>query len=55
MTTRVFRGPAPDGYGDARDTPASEQLVPLFAPKEFSLRLEDLDIEDLDIEDLDIA
>jgi Uma2 family endonuclease len=49
MTTRVFREPAPDGYGEVREYPASEPLVPLFAPMEFSLRLEDLDIEDLDI------
>jgi len=44
LTTRVFRDPAPDGYRDARDASASERLTPLVAPKEFALRLDELEI-----------
>jgi Uma2 family endonuclease len=42
LTTRVFRGPAEDGYGEARDLAASGLLSPHFAPQEFALRLDEL-------------
>ncbi len=45
LTARVFREPADDGYRDARDCGASERLVPLLAPEEFALRLDELDVE----------
>ena len=42
MTTRVFRSPSPDGYGDVRDAKASEEIAPLLAPGELALRLQGL-------------
>jgi Uma2 family endonuclease len=45
LTTRIFREPAADGYRDARDYPATERLVPLFAPEAFAVRLDELEIE----------
>jgi len=42
MTTRVFRDPSPEGYGEPRDYKASETVKPLFAPKELALRLNGL-------------
>jgi len=42
LTTRVFREPSEDGYGDARDLAASEVLLPLLAPPAFALRLDEL-------------
>jgi Uma2 family endonuclease len=44
LTTRIFRGPAADGYRDMRDFGASDRLVPLFAPEAFALRMEELDL-----------
>jgi Uma2 family endonuclease len=45
MTTRVFRAPSEDGYVEKRDFSASDRLVPLFAPPEFALALEELELE----------
>ena len=45
LTTRVFREPGADGYAQTRDFGASEQIVPLLAPEEFALRLDQLEIE----------
>ncbi len=42
LTTRVFRQPAADGYGEVRDFTAAERIVPLFAPEDFALRLDEL-------------
>ena len=39
-TTRTFR--APSGYSEKRDYRATEQIMPLFAPAEFALRLDEL-------------
>jgi hypothetical protein len=44
LTTRVFREPAADGYAQARDFGAKDQLVPLFAPEAFALTLEELEL-----------
>jgi Uma2 family endonuclease len=41
-TTRTFAAPAERGYGDTRDYRASDRIVPLFAPAEFALRLDEL-------------
>jgi Uma2 family endonuclease len=45
MTTRVFRAPAEKGYVEKCDFRASDRLVPLFAPTEFALALEELELE----------
>jgi Uma2 family endonuclease len=42
LTTRVFREPGADGYGEARDSTATELIPPLFAPEAFALRLNEL-------------
>ena len=42
LTTRVFREPAANGYGEMRDFAASDLLAPLFAPPAFALRLDEL-------------
>jgi Uma2 family endonuclease len=42
LTTRVFREPSENGYGEARDFAASDLLCPLFAPPAFALRLDEL-------------
>ena len=44
LTTRVFREPAAEGYGETRDHQASERIVPLLAPESFALRLGELEI-----------
>lgn len=44
MTTRTFRGPSESGYAETRDFRASEPVVPLFAPAEFALRLDELEL-----------
>ena len=44
LATRVFRAPAPSGYGETRDFGAAERLVPRFAPDVFALRLDELEI-----------
>jgi Uma2 family endonuclease len=41
-TTRTFRAPSETGYGETRDYRAAEQIVPLFAPAEFALRLDEI-------------
>jgi Uma2 family endonuclease len=41
-TTRTFRAPSETGYGETRDYRATERIVPLFAPAEFALRLDEL-------------
>jgi Uma2 family endonuclease len=45
LTIRVFREPAADGYRDALDFGASVELTPVYAPKIFALRLEELELE----------
>ncbi len=45
LTARTFRAPSETGYGETRDFPASDRIVPLFAPEVFALRLEELEIE----------
>jgi len=44
LTTRVFREPSADGYGDTRDFRGPDRLVPLFAPEAFALRLDELEL-----------
>ena len=44
MTTRVFWEPSEDGFVEKRDFRASNRLVPLFAPTEFALALEELEL-----------
>jgi Uma2 family endonuclease len=45
MTIRMFRAPSDGGYAEKRDFRASDRLVPLFAPPEFALALEELELE----------
>ena len=45
LETRVFRQPAPNGYGDVREASATETTVPMFAPDAFALTIADLGIE----------
>jgi Uma2 family endonuclease len=42
LTTRVFREPAADGYGNTRDFGPADQLSPLLAPGVFALWLDEL-------------
>ena len=42
MTTRVFRAPSVEGYGEVNDFKASDATAPLFAPNDFALRLDRL-------------
>jgi hypothetical protein len=44
LTTRTFHAPSASGYGQKRDFRAAEPIVPLFAPAEFSLRLDELEL-----------
>jgi Uma2 family endonuclease len=44
LTTRVFREPAADGYGDAQDFGPKDHLVPLLAPEAFALALDELEL-----------
>ena len=39
---RVFGAPSERGYGEVGDFGAAERLVPLIAPEDFALRLEEL-------------
>jgi Uma2 family endonuclease len=43
-TTRTFLAPSERGYRETRDYSASERIVPLFAPAEFALALDELDL-----------
>ena len=45
LSTRVFRGPAADGYREAHDFAASKRIVAAFAPEVFAPRLDELEIE----------
>ena len=45
LQTRVFRQPAPDGYGEVREAATSETIIPLCAPDVFALTLADLGSE----------
>lgn len=45
LTTRVFQGPATDGYRNASDLGPADKLVPLIAPGAFRLRLDELELE----------
>jgi Uma2 family endonuclease len=42
MTTRVFRKPSVEGYGEVLDVKASATVAPTFAPASFELRLDQL-------------
>jgi Uma2 family endonuclease len=42
MTTRVFRAPSANGYGETLDFKASETVAPTLASKTFALRLDEL-------------
>ena len=42
LRARIFRAPAAQGYGEARDFAAAERLAPAFAPEAFALRLDEL-------------
>ncbi len=42
MTTRVFRAPSAEGYGQVQDVKASETVTPILAPETFALRLDRL-------------
>jgi hypothetical protein len=44
FTARMFRVPTADGYGETLDFGAADTLVPLFAPPEFALRLDELEL-----------
>lgn len=44
LTTRVFREPAADGYRDVRDFGPADRLLPLIAPEEFAVKVEELDL-----------
>src|SRR5580704_12083596 len=44
LTVRMFRAPTADGYGETLDFGAADSLVPLFAPVEFALRLDELEL-----------
>jgi Uma2 family endonuclease len=44
LTARIFTAPSPSGFGEARDCGPAEQLVPLFAPQGFALRLNELEL-----------
>ncbi len=44
LQLRVFRQPAPDGYGETLDLAAAETAVPAFTANAFALRLDALDI-----------
>ena len=43
-TARMFRVPTADGYGETLDLGAADRMVPLFAPGEFALRLDELEL-----------
>jgi hypothetical protein len=43
-TARTFRAPPTRGYRETRDFAASERMVPLFAPAEFAVALDDLEL-----------
>ena len=42
LTARIFREPEAGGYREARDFASAEQMVPLFAPEDLGLRLDEL-------------
>jgi hypothetical protein len=44
LTTRTFRALSETRYGETRDHRASERIVPLFAPAEFALRLDEVEL-----------
>ena len=43
LTIRRFRAPTAHGYGETLDFSAADLAVPLFAPGEFALRLDELE------------
>ena len=45
MTTRVFLAPSESGYSEKRDLRPADRLLPLFAPPEFALALDELVLE----------
>ncbi len=42
LSARIFREPEAGGYRDTRDFASADQMVPLFAPEIFALRLDEL-------------
>jgi len=42
LTARIFREPAAGGYRETRDFASAERMVPLFAPEDLALRLDEL-------------
>ena len=44
LTTTVHRGPAPEGYADKREVPATDVLAPLLVPA-LAVRLADLKLD----------
>ena len=44
LTTRVFRRPSHEGYGETVDLAATGTAVPAFAADAFALRLDELDV-----------
>jgi Uma2 family endonuclease len=45
LMTRVFAAPEREGFGQSQDFGAADLLTPRFAPREFAMRLSELDIE----------
>jgi Uma2 family endonuclease len=45
LTTRVFRAPSQNGYGDVEDFGPSKTVTPIVAPAVFALRLKDLELK----------
>ena len=44
LATRVFRGPAAEGFAETLDFSAKDRLTPRFAPAEFALVLGELEL-----------
>ena len=44
LTARVFRAPSPEGYRATQDFDASDPLAPRFVPRDFALRLDELEL-----------
>jgi Uma2 family endonuclease len=44
MTARVFRAPSPEGYAETSLYTASDPIAPSLAPREFALRLDELEL-----------
>jgi Uma2 family endonuclease len=44
LSARIFASPKREGFGSADDFGAADLLTPRFAPREFAIRLSDLDL-----------